>query len=118
LGGNKWGYLAIPRTGQAGLTRVLELLDRGMGIKPPQIRAMTMASFAEFGVVRDGNHPVIACPKCLGVPIPFYRLTSCLEFVTVCAISYVELQKSCPACGTLIRFAQHFRVNQVTCYLP
>ena len=92
--------------------RVLEALHRGTRIKPSQIRAMTLASFTEWGLLRIGNHPVIAfCPKCLGAPIPFYRRTWCLEFVTICTIHYVELQNDCPACGALIRL-EHVRVNQ------
>jgi hypothetical protein len=98
--------------------RVFEVLDRGTGIKPLQIRAMTLASFAEFGLLRNGNYPVIAfCPKCLKVPVPFYRRTWCLEFVTICAIHHLALQNSCPTCGALIRF-ERIRVNQslATCH--
>jgi len=97
---------------------LLEVLYRGTGIKPLQIRAMTLTSFAQFGLLRNGNHAVIAfCQKCLKAPIPFYRRTWCLEFVTICAIHNVELQMSCPACGALIRF-EHVEVNQslATCH--
>ncbi len=97
---------------------VLEVLYRGTGINPLQIRAMTLASFAEFGLLRNDNHPVIPfCPKCLTIPVPFYRRAWCLEFVTICAIHQVELQTTCPACGALIRF-EHVQVNQslATCH--
>ncbi len=87
--------------------RLLDVLHRGTGIQPGQIRAMTLGSFAGFGLLRNGNHPVIAfCPECLKDPVPFYRRTWCLEFVTVCAIHHADLQESCPACGALIRFEQ------------
>ena len=97
---------------------VLEVLYRGTGIKPLQIRAMTLASFAQFGLLRSGNHQVIAfCPKCLKALVTFYRRTWRFEFVTICAIHYVELQKGCPSCGALIRF-EDVGVNQslATCH--
>jgi hypothetical protein len=98
--------------------RVLEVLHRGTRIKPLQIRTITLSSFAQFSLLRNGNHAVIAfCPKCLKAPIPFYWRTWCFEFVTICAIHNVELQMSCPACGALIRF-EHVEVNQslATCH--
>jgi hypothetical protein len=94
------------------------VLVRGTGIKPPQIRAMTLASFAEFGLLRIANRPVIAfCPECLKEPIPFYRRAWCLAFVTICGVHRVELQRGCAACGALIRF-EHVPVNQLlaTCH--
>ena len=37
---------------------VFEVLDRGTGINPLQIRAMTLASFAEFGLLRNRRRTI------------------------------------------------------------
>ena len=104
-------------TAVAGVTRWLDLdlqkpspelvhaLVEGIGLEPRRIHAMTLTSFAQYGVLPGGEGRFIAfCPECLKEPIPYYRRGWCVEFMSFCGTHSLVLQKACPPCRALVRF--------------